>query len=316
MDRLPPLDSLIAFEAVLRLGSMTRAAVELRLTQSAISHRIRRLESFMGMPLLRRSGHGLEPTPSGAALAEGFSTVLSDIAGLRTRCLQAVGADRLRVGVGAALAEYWLVRRLPRFAALHPQVAVELVVLENEAPESLADLDIRILWVPAAEVRRTTTQQPLFHESVFPVCAPSLLPANFRLGDARVLTQLPLLHKGPAGRATSAEWSWSSWLERLSLPPRPKESFRFASIGPAIAAALNGVGVVLARSMLVHDALADGRLVRLFSPSLDLPSSKAHVVRWPAALRNDRRVTLFAAWLAEEAAATEKAKRPKVVAVA
>ena len=70
MDRLPPLDSLLAFEAVLRLGSMTQAAAELRLTQSAISHRIRRLEGFMGVPLLRRGGRGLEPTPAGAALGQ------------------------------------------------------------------------------------------------------------------------------------------------------------------------------------------------------------------------------------------------------
>lgn len=314
MDRLPPLDSLLAFEAVLRLGSMTQAAAELRLTQSAISHRIRRLEGFMGVPLLRRGGRGLEPTPAGAALAEGFGSVLADIVGLRSRCLQAAGTDRLRVGVGAALADYWLVRRLPRFTARHPNIAVELVVLENEAPESAAELDIRILWVPASELRRTTTQQPLFRENVFPVCAPELLPAKFRIGDARVLARLPLLHKGPAGRATSAEWSWSAWLERLALPPRPKESFRFASIGPAVAAALNGVGAVLARSMLVHDALAEGKLVRLLPSRFDLPSSKAHVARWPAALREDRRVKLFVDWLVEEAAATEKPGRKPLAA--
>ncbi|MGE0660615.1 MAG: LysR substrate-binding domain-containing protein [Reyranellaceae bacterium] len=308
MQGLPPLDSLLAFEASLRLGSMTRAAGELRLTQSAVSHRIRRLESFMGVPLLRRCGAGLEPTPAGAALAEAFATVLTDIAGLRGLCLQAAGPDRLRVGVGAALAEYWLVRRLPRFAARHRKIAVELVVLENEAPDSVADLDIRILWVPAAELRRTTTQQPLFRENVFPVCAPSLLPDGFRTGDARVFGRLPLLHKGPAGRATSAEWSWSSWLERLGLPPRPRESFRFASIGPAVAAAVNGVGAVLARSLLVHDALQEGRLVRLLPKRFDLPSSKAHVARWPAALRNDERVKLFVAWLVEEASATARAQ--------
>lgn len=316
MEHLPPLNSLIAFDAVVRLGSMTQAAAELHLTQSAISHRIRRLEDFMATPLLRRSGTKLEPTPAGMALVEGLSGVLSDIAGLRSRCLAAVGPYRLRVGVGAALAEYWLVRRLPNFATRHPATTIELVVVENEAPESLADLDVRILWVPAAELRRTTTQLPLFQENVFPVCAPSLLSANFVQGDASVLSRLPLLHKGPAGRATSAEWSWSTWLERLSLPARSKESFRFASIGPAIAAALSGVGAVLARSILLHDALEDGRLVRLLPAEFDLPSSKAHVVRWPAALRNDERVKLFTAWLIEEAAATANAQRLRMTKAA
>ncbi|MFC3077783.1 LysR substrate-binding domain-containing protein [Phenylobacterium terrae] len=302
--RLPPFDALIAFDAVLRHGGMTRAAAELGVTQSAISHRVRRLEAFMGAPLLRRHAGGLTPTPAGEALAEGLAGALAEMAGLRARCLAAVGPSRLRLGVGAALAHNWLVRRLPDFAARSPSLSIELVIVENEAPELVSDLDLRILWVPAAELRATTTQRPLFQERVFPVCHPSLLPAGHVPGDPSVLVDLPLLHKGPAGRATSAEWSWAAWLERYRLPAKPKESFRFASIGPAIAAALEGAGVVLARSMLVHDALADGRLVRILPPEEDLASSKAHVVRWPGALRSDERVRSLASWLLEQAELT------------
>lgn len=305
MTRLPPLDALIAFDAALRHGSMTRAASELGLTQSAVSHRVRRLEAFMGLPLLHRQNAGLVPTPAGEAVIEGLAQVLEGMSGLRARCLAAAAPGRLRVSVGAALADNWLVRRLPDFAARHPNLSVDLTVVANEAPERVDDLDLRIMWVPAAELRATTTQAPLFQEQVFPVCRPSLLPRGFVTGDASVLAGLPLLHKGPAGRATTAEWSWPAWLERLGLPPRPKESFRFASIGPAVAAALEGAGVVLARSMLVHDALAEGRLVRILPASYDLPSSKAHVARWPSALRDDLRIRAFAAWLVEQARATE-----------
>jgi LysR family glycine cleavage system transcriptional activator len=307
MRRLPPFDALIAFEAALRSRSMTAAAAELGLTQSAVSHRVRRLEAFIGTALLRRQSAGLLPTPAGEALAEGLAGLLDGMADLRTRCLAAAAPGRLRVGVGAALAENWLVRRLPGFAAAYPEISVELVVVENEAPERTTDLDLRILWVPVAEHRATSTQAPLFRESVFPVSHPSLLPPGFTPGDARVLSRLPLLHKGPAGRATSAEWSWPAWLDRLGLPARPKESFRFASIGPAIAAALEGAGVVLARSMLVHDALADGRLVRVLPPEFDLPSSKAHLARWPAALRGAARVKSLVSWLAQRAAETASA---------
>ncbi len=301
MIRLPPFDALIAFDAAVRHRSMTRAASELGLTQSAVSHRIRRLETFMGATLLRRDNSGLSPTPAGEAIIDGLAELFDDIEGLRGRCLAAAGPDRLRVGVGAALAENWLVRRLPRFSSGHSRAFIELVVVENEAPERIVNLDVRILWVPVTELRATSTQRPLFQERVFPVCSPSLLPPDFTLGDAQVLARLPLLHKGPAGRASSAEWSWSAWFERLSLPAKPKESLRFASIGPAIAAAHAGAGVVLARSMLVHDALAEGRLVRILPPEEDVRSSKAHIVRWPQALRGDERIKTFVSWLAATA---------------
>ncbi len=304
MTRLPPFDALIAFDAAVRHGSMTRAAVELGLTQSAVSHRVRRLETFMGTPLLRRHNTGLLPTPAGEAIVDGLTKLLDDFAALRARCMVAAAPNRLRVGIGAALADNWLVRRLPDFAASCPQTSVELVVVENEAPELTAELDVRILWVPASELKATSTESPLFQERVFPVCHPSLLPSGFVLGDPSVLANLPLLHKGPAGRGTTAEWSWPAWLERLGLPPRTNESFRFASIGPAIAAAHEGAGIVLARSMLVHDALEEGRLVRVLPPGEDMPSSKAHIVRWPTVLRNDQRVKAFTSWLIKKAQET------------
>ena len=94
------------------------------------------------------------------------------------------------------------------------------------------------------------------------------------------------------------------WFERLGIERRPPAGIRFAALGTAIAAALEGAGVVMARSLLVHDALADGRLVRVLPAKWDMPSSKAHVVRWPAALSSDRRVRAFVDWLAAEAKST------------
>lgn len=307
MDALPPFDALIAFDAVLRHASMARAAAELGLTPSAVSHRVRRLEAFMGAPLLLRRGGHVQPTAAGAAVAEGLGEVLGGLAGLRARSQGAAGANRLRVGVGAALADHWLVRRLPDFGSRHPRLAVELVVVESEAAERAAEVDLRILWLPAEALKPGSMQRPLFHERVFPVCHPSLLPAGHvpgAPGTAALLAGLPLLHKGPAGIDQRAAWSWAAWFERLGLRGPPREALRFASIGPAIAAALQGAGVVLARSMLVHDALAEGRLVRLLPPAFDQRSGKAHVVRWPASRRADERVHAFADWLVQRAEAT------------
>jgi LysR family glycine cleavage system transcriptional activator len=130
-----------------------------------------------------------------------------------------------------------------------------------------------------------------------------LLPGGRPLADPAGLAGLPLLHKGIAGRSSGAEWSWPAWFERLGIGAAPA-GLRFGTIGTALAAALQGAGVALGRSLLVHDALAEGRLVRVLSPDWDLSSGKAHVVRWPGALTGDERVRAFARWLGGEAAAT------------
>lgn len=309
MRALPPFDALVAFDTALRQRSMTLAAAELGLTQSAVSHRLRRLEGFIGTPLFIRSGTGLNPTPPGLALAAGLAELLDGLADLRARCRAAAASSALRVGVGAALADHWLVRRLPAFAAAHPDIGVELSVMTSEAEARTASLDIQVLWQPVATARASTTQRLLFQEQVFPVCHPRLLPAGGPLDDPAGLKALPLLHKGEPGRNAGAEWSWASWFERLGLDGKPAVSLRFLTVGTAIAAALEGAGVVLARSLLVHDALADGRLVRVLPAQWDVPSGKAHLVRWPAALTGDPRVRHFAAWLAGEADRTMAIRR-------
>jgi LysR family glycine cleavage system transcriptional activator len=305
MRTLPPFDALVAFDTALRHRSMTRAAAELGMTQSAVSHRLRRLEAFVGTPLLNRSSDGLSATPAGAELAGGLGELLDGLADLRGRCRALVTPAGLRVAVGSALADYWLVRRLPRFSRAHRKLEVELGIVENELQARAADADVQILWQPIETARSTSTQRLLFHEQVFPVCRPHLLPGGRMLRDPKGLAELPLVHKGPpGGRGQGAEWSWPVWFGRLGIEGRPPTGLRFAALGTAIAAALEGAGVVLARSLLVHDALADGRLVRVLPAKWDMPSSKAHVVRWPAALSTDRRVRTFVDWLAGEAKST------------
>jgi LysR family transcriptional regulator, glycine cleavage system transcriptional activator len=301
MTKFPPFDTLVAFEVAARRFGMTQAAEELGLTQSAVSYRIKRLEAFMGTPLFARRGSGLELTPEGQALREALKDFLSLAGGLRARCVAGTAVNRLRVGVGSALGDNWLVRRLPDFSRVHPSTSIELVIVENEAPERHLDLDIRILWVPISETRATSTRRPLFREHVFPVCSPSLLPDGFTPGDASVLVALPLLHKRLNGHPSPAEGSWESWFERLGLTDPPNEAFWFTSIGPSVAAAIHGAGVALARTMVVQDALADGRLVRVLPPEHDQLSSKMHVVRWPGRLVGDPHVEAFASWLCARA---------------
>jgi LysR family glycine cleavage system transcriptional activator len=302
MRSLPPFDGLIAFDAAARRRSMTLAANELRLTQSAISHRLKKLETFFGAPLLNRTGAGLSPTAAGASLLEELAKLLDVMAGLRARSRAATRPAILKVGVGAALSHYWLVRRLPGFASLHPDVSVDMVLAESEAQARAADVDVHVLWLPKAIGRSTSTQRLLFNERVFPVAAPRLLPRGRPLQSTGRLANLAILHKGPAGRNEGAEWSWPVWFERLGLEAEVPTGLRFDTIGLALAAALEGAGVALARSLLVHDALAERRLCRVLPDEWDMLSSKAHFIRWPAVLTGDKRVSRFTNWIVNEAA--------------
>lgn len=303
MQPLPPFDSLVAFDAVLRHGSMTAAASELGVTQSAVSHRLRRLESFIGMPLLIRRRAGLVPTPAGAALGEGLGDVFASMVGLRDSCRRAAAPARLRVGVGAAMANHWLVRRLPDFSRRHPGIEIELVIATTLAQMKArsGDCDLSVLWVKPEEARNSSTQRLLSREQVFPVCAPSVLRKPLR--DPARLATLPLLYKG-AEEGNSPEWEWSTWFKRLGINAKPTTSLRFADIGTAVTAAIEGGGAVLARSLLVRDALQDGRLIRPLGPGWGIPCSKVHLVRWPASRSADLHLRAFVAWLAAQALET------------
>lgn len=296
---LPPLAPLLAFDAVMRYGSFTRAAAELGVTQSAVSHQLRRLEQHLGTRLLERLNPGIRLTPAGRALAGDVGTALDGLAALENHRRHRAHRSTLTVSAGAALSNWWLIRRLPRFAAAHPAITIDLVPSENGSSPA-QPVDVRILWMPGDEARRTTTQTPLFSERVFPVCAPSLLPAGQPLADTAGLLRLPLIHKDSGG---AGEWSWPVWLRRLGLqrPELKGGELRFSEIGLSLTAAINGIGVALCRSLLVHDALREGRLVpALADESAIMTSSKVHVARWAPRLIGDRRVTLFVAWLAGE----------------
>ena len=302
MKILPPFDALVAFHAVAETASMTEAGEQLGITQSAVSHRIRRLEEFVGVTLFERKTTGLVLTLAGESLFKGVGDILDASRGLRAKCLQAAAPNMLRVGVGSALADNWLVRRLPAFRAANPATQIELSVVENERPDKVDDLDVRILWVSVSEARTSSTQRPLFREHVFPACSPMLLKGRDLPLKPRALESLPLLQKrSPPGYIAGAEWSWQTWFDRLGLRSTPKEALRFSSIGPLVSAAKEGAGVALLRTMVAKDALADGRLVRVLPPEDDMLSIKVHVVRWPGRLVGDPRVRIFADWVCEEA---------------
>lgn len=302
MRSLPPFPELVTFEAVARLGSVTRAAAELSITPSAVSHRLRRLEQHFGATLVQRSATGVRLTERGEALLPALRSALDHLARLGQPQERS-----LRVAAGSALCTWWLAGRLPVFQAHQPGVSVELIPLDANQG-SIPECDVRIVWVEAGGAQPRPRQAELFTEAVFPVCSPDLLPGRRPARDPQVLRELPLLHKGVHG---TGEWSWSLWFERLGLAPVPaRAELRYADMSLLMSAAVDGAGLVVTRSLLAHDALAAGRLVPALEKLEPLPSTKLHVARWPSSRERDPLVAAFVEWLVREAqasiAATER----------
>lgn len=297
--RPAPFAALLAFDAILRLGSFTAAARALNVTQSAVSHRIRQLEHHYGCRLIERLNPGLRATAAGTRLLAALAPALAQLGALDAH----VGARRrrgFRLALGQALLSCWLSPRLPDLGAAFPRLDFEIVVLTDAAHARKSDADLVLQWLPRAAFAGGPQTLAFPVETVFPVCRPDLAA---RVEDWR---RLKLIQKGGGEEdGQSAEWRWSSWAGRNAVPSGP----RFADLAGSLQAAIDGNGVALARSLLAADALRAGRLCRLPAKPSFRTSTKLQTARWRADA--DDVAAPVALWLADAAAQT--LYRPKTI---
>lgn len=261
MKRPPSLDALRTFECAARHLNFTRAGEELHVTQSALSHRISALEDELGVKLFRRLTRKLELTPAGETLAAGVRRGLAEISRAVGSIDRKTGIEPLNVSALPSFATRWLVPRLPRFRAMHPNIDVRIsadpTLVNLQANE--ADLAVRFGHgqYPGLHVAKLMT------DSVFPVCSPRLLAERGPITDPAQLAGWPLLHDMPTENDGSGS-GWSHWLHYIGAGDMPcSEGLRFNQAVLAIEAAANGLGVALVRRSLIGDDLVSGRLVRL-----------------------------------------------------
>lgn len=264
MRRLPPLHALRAFEAAARHLHFARAAAELHLTPTAISHQIRQLEEILEVKLFHRYPRPIRLSAEGAALypvlRESFDKIADSVAGISN-----LDADRpLTVSVTVAFASLWLMRRLPD---LRSQTGLTLKIEADNRPVDLSGGDVDFAIRYAAQVDPEGQWLPLFDDNLIPLCAPDLLRKHTVRHDADIL-RLPLIQYRWNLGAEAAP-SWQRWAHAAGLggaPPRIAQ--HFSEEINAMDAALAGQGVVLASDVLAHAALAAGSLVRLSETEL------------------------------------------------
>lgn len=295
--RLPSLDLVRGFVAVGRRQSITLAAQDLCLTQSAVSRQIQTLEAHLGLKLFTRGHRAIAFTPEGERLfrsADGAFQQLQDVLG----DLRAAGALRpVTVSACIGIAGLWLLPRLSRFQALHPGVDLRVSAVNRIADLRHEGIDLAIRYAPEDAV--PDGAERLFGECVVPVAHAGL--AGVDLTDAGALATLNLLEFDDPGRP----WlQWGPWFSAQGLAAaRPQGVLHFNQYDQVIQAALAGQGVALGRLALIRPLLDDGRLVCVGTP--DGGGSNRHaywLIQAEAAPREE--VRRVADWVRAEAAAT------------
>ena len=291
--RLPPLSALRAFEAAARHLSFTRAAGELHVTQTAISHQIRGLEEHLGVRLFRRLPRGLLLTEEGQSYLPAVRDAFDRIDAATGELIAARAGGRLTASMIPSFAARWLVPRLGRFRSAHPEIDLRISASVHLVDFAREDVDIAIRMgrghYPGLRVDR------LFGEALIPVCSPALLEGSRPLRRPEDLRHHVLLHDDDYT-------GWRLWLELAGVAGvDPRRGLTFSDSGMVVQAATEGQGVALARVALAAWDLAAGRLIRPFEVSI--ARDLAYYLVCPEASAERPRITAVRAWLLAEAAA-------------
>jgi LysR family glycine cleavage system transcriptional activator len=291
--RLPPLNAVRAFEAAARHLSFTRAADELNVTPAAISHQVKGLEEWFGIKLFQRRNREILMTEPGQMLLPGVRDALDLLESSVQRISTSDGGNELRVTCMPSFAAKWLIPRIAHFRALHPDIDVLLSTAEGLVDLEVEPFDIGIRSgagnYPGLSIHR------LFDDSVFPVCSPELLTGPNALRQPDDLKHHTLLHDDyPVG--------WAEWLVAAGVSGvDPKRGPMFDNSAMLLQAAVEGIGVAMARHALAFSDLQAGRLVRPFP--ITLASDFAYFLVHLPRSADQPKIRAFREWLIAEAAA-------------
>ncbi len=283
MDRPDlPLNALRVFEVATRQGSFTRAAIELRVTQAAVSHQIARLEDLLGAPLFHRTSGGLVATDEALQLFPVVEQALDGIGRALDRVTGRHHIEMLNLGVVTTFATGWLIERLPAFEAAHPQVDLRLSTHNNRVDIPREGLDMAIRFGSGSWTGLRSRE--LLPAPLAPLCAPALAERLHHLED---LTRQRLLRS-----YRSDEWPRWCALADFSCPPLTGPVLDSSVALADLAAA--GAGVALLPLPMFARWLREGRLVQPFAPVLE---AGAYHLTWPADRVMSPAMTALMLWL-------------------
>lgn len=296
--RMPTLNALKVFEVAASLGSFTRAADVLHVTQSAVSRQVRQLEDQLDEMLLERHHHHMQLTDAGRLLLQALQQSFDRIEFSVRAIQQKQHANRLRVNAPPTFALRWLLPRLGRLREQHPELEVTLTcALQDSLAESgLLDCAIRFgngEW-------SNFSHSLLMHEQHIAVCSPALL--KDRAPELSALTGMTLLHV--LASQGQRYMTWQHWLGAAGLEGFDTHGgYEFDLLDMAIRAAIDGLGITIADRYMVQQELASSRLIQFLDVQVEGHQSYWFVTRQGQSLTPA--VDLFHAWLQNEIALCE-----------
>ena len=255
---LPSLNAVRMFEAAARTQSFTRAASELHVTQGAVSRQIALLEDQLGCKLFERKGPQLTLTDAGRQYQSVVEDALETIRMGTLKITQDREATRLTISILPSFGTHWLMPRMPALEQALPHLSIRLVASHRPvdfSKDQEIDLAIRMGKGNWPEVYR----QQITHNQLYPVCTPALAERIQSIED--------LLQQRLIGELLPYD-EWQRWFKHNKVKFRPREERTYDDTGIQIQAALDGLGVILARDDFVRNHLLSGRLVRLFDSSI------------------------------------------------
>src|ERR1700751_3848070 len=288
--KLPPLSSVRVFEMAARHGSFKKAAEELNITASAVSHAVQNLEDWLGVALFQRGGGKLVLTEPGAAYAVAGGGALKADATARLPGRRSQG--RISISSAPGFAARWLLPRLSRFTERYPETGVDIETSLKAVDLPMEGIDAAIRLAPASRAMPSWTR--LLDECLVPVCSSSLLEKYPGLSGLKLIASADLIHM------TSVSGDWAEWFRIVGapLPANVRAGLRVDTANMALEAARRGYGIALGRSPLVDAEIQSGQLVRLFDKSV--PSGWSYWLVTMDADFQSQDVKVFRQWLLDE----------------
>jgi LysR family transcriptional regulator, glycine cleavage system transcriptional activator len=288
--RLPSLNGLRAFEAAARHLSFTHAASELNVTQTAISHQIRRLEEELGVRLFVRQNRALALTPEARDYLPGIRAAFNDLRLATDRLLRRDDGHVLTVSTLASLAAKWLLPRLATFQEANPGLDVRITTSPSLVDFKGGDVDAAIRY--GRGHWPGTRSEWLTADELFPVCSPALLEGDKPLRCPEDLAHHTLLHS-----SGGYDDDWRLWLTAAGLPSNisKQPGLTFDQIFLTLQAAIEGSGVAMGRTSYVEADIAKGRLVVPFKVAL--PADAGFYLVSPEAKADPPKLAAFRQWL-------------------
>lgn len=294
VNKLPSMIGLQAFEAVARHLSFTRAAIELNLTQSAVSHQIRNLEELIGFPLFERVGNEVRLTERGKEYLEPARTTLIDIQVATDRAKGRREDNELTIACLGTFGIKCLYPKLGHFAERHPEIRLRVRTIMPSQPMRPDDYDVSIQYGREADWPGFATCR-ISSEQIFPVCNPTLCEGHYGLRRPSDLSRFTIIR-------TTSPWilrdDWPLWLRKAGVGDlRFRSEVNCDLLYPSFQAAIEGIGIALGRSAVVRSDIEQGRLVEPFS--VRLPSAMGYHLVYPRHQATPMKITKFVAWSRE-----------------